>query len=104
MLGDAEARGLAMEAVARHGRRVVPLLIEQLERTIARHGSPRHRARRRRRPPRDRRAARSPRRRPEVLVATRARSPGIGDPPRSSRWSRWCRIAMPRCVSRRSVR
>ena len=31
LLGDAEARGLAVEALARHGRRVVPLLLEQLD-------------------------------------------------------------------------
>lgn len=31
LLGDENARALAMEAVIRHGRRVVPLLLEQLE-------------------------------------------------------------------------
>ena len=31
LLGDADARGLAVEALARHGRRVVPLLIEQVD-------------------------------------------------------------------------
>jgi HEAT repeat protein len=31
LLGDTEGRALAMEAVVRHGRRVLPLLLEQLE-------------------------------------------------------------------------